>query len=283
MAKKTLQTILQCPTDFLYLWASDGFISQLGSKSKIVKEKKYNQYQTLWKTMVENTNAKSQEELQEVYKSWTNQIASAIKDIYGLTPAQILEKLAMGEEVLGRNWDKGVYGIGAGMQLTFDQTPGVGVDYASGKITYQGVELENQTPIYGADGNVTGYSAMYGANQYQSYGYNGAYGAYSYSTPDGVIQNPTGNSLSASGSSFWQNSANYMPIIERLLDWIMSFFGGSLQGRTVLTQQNTAPKQTEWVSEESDNGGLLAGGLVLGALAFMSMDKPKNKKKKQQK
>lgn len=281
MAKKTLQTILQCPTDFLYLWASDGFISQLGSKAKIVRQKKYNQYQTLWKTMVENTNAKSQEELQEVYESWTDKVASAIKDIYGMTPAQILEKLAMGEEVLGKNWDKGVYGIGAVKQLTFDQTAGMGVDYATGKITYQGVELKNQTPIYGSDGSITGYSAMYGENQYQSSGMNGAYAAYSFSDPNGVIQSPTGGSLSASSASFWQNSANYMPIIERLLDWIMSFFGGSLQGRTVLTQQNTAPKQTEWVSEESNGGGLLAGGLVLGALAFMSMDKPKNKKKKQ--
>lgn len=282
MAKKTLQTILQCPTDFLYLWASDGFISQLGNKSKIVKEKKYNQYQTLWKTMVENTNAKSQEELQEVYKSWTDKIASAIKDIYGLTPAQILEKLAMGEEVLGKNWDKGVYGIGASMQLTFDQTAGMGVDYATGKITYQGVELKNQTPIYGADG-ISGYYVIFGNNVYQSYGSEGAYSAYSYCDSNGNSQTPSGKPLYGSNNSFWQNSANYMPIIERLLDWIMSFFGGSLQGRTVLTQQNTAPKQTEWVSEESDGGGLLAGGLVLGALAFMSMDKPKNKKKKQQK
>lgn len=279
MAKKTLQTILQCPTDFLYLWASDGFISQLGSKAKIVRQKKYNQYQTLWKTMVENTNVKSQEELQEVYKSWTDKVASAIKDIYGMTPAQILEKLAMGEEVLGKNWDKGVYGIGASMQLTFDQTAGMGVDYATGKITYQGVELKNQTPIYGAFGNITGYSAMFNGDQYQSYGKKGAYSAYSYSDPDGVVQNPTGGNLSASAGSFWQNSANYMPILDKLLSWIMSLFNGLLDGRTVLTQQNTAPEQTEWVDTSADNSSLLAGGLALAGLALLTMEKPKKKKK----
>ena len=279
MAKKTLTTILQCPTDFLYLWASDEFIAQLGSKAKIIREKRYNQYQSLWKTMVENTTAKDSNELQEIYTSWTNQIAAAIKNVYGMTPAEILHRLAMGEEVLGKDWSKGVYGIGSNTQLTFDQTVGVGVDYATGKITYQDSELPNQTPIYGQDGSVTGYSVVYNGNQYQSNGTVGAYSAYSYSDANGVIQNPDGSNFSATKAGFWQNTNNYTPILERLLAWLESLFDSLLNGRTVLKKENTAPKQTEWVSEESDGGGLLAGGLALGAFAFMSMERPKGKKK----
>lgn len=86
MAKRTLENILQCPIDFIYLWATDDFIAQLGSKSKIIKKKKYNQYQTLWKTMVENTSASSQKEYIEVYNSWVERIGEAITDVYGMTP-----------------------------------------------------------------------------------------------------------------------------------------------------------------------------------------------------
>lgn len=68
-----------------------------------------------------------------------------------------------------------------------------------------------------------------------------------------------------------------MPLIEKILSWIMSFF--NIQDRVVLKPETTVPKQTEWVEEDS-NGGLMAGGLLLAGLLFVSMDKPKGKKKK---
>ena len=80
MAKKTLSDIKKCPIDYLYLWASDEFISKLGSKARIIKQKKYNQYQALWKTVVMNNESASADELQELYQQWTSVIASSIKD-----------------------------------------------------------------------------------------------------------------------------------------------------------------------------------------------------------
>lgn len=59
MAKKTKADVLKCPIDYLYLWASDEFISQLGKVGKTIKEKKYNQYQSLYKTVIENEKANS--------------------------------------------------------------------------------------------------------------------------------------------------------------------------------------------------------------------------------
>lgn len=278
MAKKTLQSILECPTDFLYLWASDGFIAQLGSKSKIIKQKKYYQYQSLWKVMAENTNSNNQDELQEVYKSWTDKIAAAIKDIYGMTPAQILEKLAMGENVLGKNWNKGIYGVGE-VPATFSQDQSVTVDSASGKILKNGSVVENQIPIYGGDGNVAGYSVLIGDAQYQSALANGSYGAACYSNANGVIQDANGKSFDQSNAGFWQNANNYMPIVNKLLEWVSSIVNSFFPNRTVLTPENTVPVQTEWVEPESNTGGLIAGGAALVGVALLAMGKPKNKKK----
>lgn len=279
MAKKTLANVLQCPIDFIYLWASDGFIAQLGSKARIIKEKKYNQYQTLWKIMVDNVKSNNSADLQDAYIDWTNQIADAIKNTYGMTPAVILQKLAMGEDVLGKNWKQGIYGIGE-VQSTFSQNNAVTVDGSTGKIMVNGVAADGQVPIYGANGVVTGYSYYdKTANaQFQSgVNANGQYGAACYSNESGV-QSATGGTFDQSTGSFWSNAANYIPLIQRVIEWLVSLFGAG--ERVVLTRQNTVPEQTEWVEENNGNGGLIAGGLALAGLALITMEKPKNNKKK---
>lgn len=279
MAKKTLANVLQCPIDFIYLWASDGFIAQLGSKARIIKEKKYNQYQTLWKIMVDNVKSNNSADLQDAYIDWTNQIADAIKNTYGMTPAIILQKLAMGEDVLGKNWKQGIYGIGE-VQSTFSQNNAVTVDGSTGKIMVNGVAADGQVPIYGANGVVTGYSYYdKTANaQFQSgVNANGQYGAACYSNESGV-QSANGGAFDQSTGSFWSNAANYIPLIQRVIEWLVSLFGAG--ERVVLTRQNTVPEQTEWVEENNGNGGLIAGGLALAGLALITMEKPKNNKKK---
>lgn len=277
MAKKTLQGILECPTDFLYLWASDGFIAQLGNKASIIKQKKYNQYQTLWKTMVENTSAKSESELQAVYKSWTDQIADAIKKVYGLTPAQILEKLAMGENVLGKNWRSGIYGIGNAPGV-FTQDSSVTVDPTTGKIMQNGSEVANQVAIYGADGNVAGYSVLIGASQFQSSMANGSYGAAYYSNADGAVQDAAGQSLDQTKLGFWQNANNYMPIVNTILNWVSSIVNSFFPNRTVLTPDNTVPVQGEWVEVEKDNTGLIIAGAALAGVALLAVGSNKKNK-----
>lgn len=279
MAKKTLANVLQCPIDFIYLWASDGFIAQLGSKARIIKEKKYNQYQTLWKIMVDNVKSNNSSDLQDAYIDWTNQIADAIKNTYGMTPAVILQKLAMGEDVLGKNWKQGVYGIGE-VQSTFSQNNAVTVDGSTGKIMVNGVAADGQVPIYGANGVVTGYSYYDKTSnaQFQSgVNTNGQYGAACYSNESGV-QSANGGTFDQSTGSFWSNAANYIPLIQRVIEWLVSLFGSG--ERVVLTRQNTVPEQTEWVEENNGNGGLIAGGLALAGLALITMEKPKNNKKK---
>lgn len=278
MAKKTLSDIKKCPIDYLYLWASDEFISQLGNKARIIKQKKYNQYQTLWKAVVSNNESASAEKLQEVYKQWTSEIADTIKATYGYTPGEILVRLAMGQEVAGKNFDKGVYGVGNTSTTSFVQNSSVQVNPLTGVVMQNGLPMPNQTAVYGNDGNVIGYSTQVGDKQYQSYFVGGKYSALSFSDPDGV-QYANGNPFNDSNASFWQNANNYKPIIDNVLSWISSIVNHYFPNRTVLTQNNTVPKQTEWVETEDNTGLWIAGGLAVGAL-LLTMAKPFGGKRK---
>ena len=86
-------------SDNLYLWASDEFIDQLGSKANIIKKKRYYQYQALYKAVIDNVSKES--EVENTYNQWTGEIAAAIKSTYGFTPGEILVRLALGQQVAG--------------------------------------------------------------------------------------------------------------------------------------------------------------------------------------
>lgn len=277
--KKTLAEIKKCPIDYLYLWASDEFISQLGSKARVIKQKKYNQYQTLWKAVVMNNENASAEKLQEVYKQWTSEIASVIKNTYGYTPGEILIRLAMGQEVAGKNFKKGVYGVGNTPTTSFLQNSNYEVNPTTGQIMAGGGEIGNPTPVYDANGNVGGYSYQVGNLQFQSAYQDGQFVALSYSNADGV-QDANGNSFNASNASFWQNANNYMPIVNSVLSWVTSIVNSYFPNRTVLTPQNTVPVQTEWVEAEDNNGWLIAGGVAAIGVLLLTMANPFGGKRK---
>lgn len=279
MAKKTLSDIKKCPIDYLYLWASDEFISKLGSKARIIKQKKYNQYQALWKTVVMNNESASADELQELYQQWTSEIASAIKDTYGYTPGEILVRLAMGQEVAGKNFKNGVYGVGNTPSTSFVQNSSVQVNPLTGVVMQNGLPMQNQTAVYGRDGSVIGYSTQVGGEQYQSYFVGGQYNALSFSNSDGV-QYANGGAFNASNASFWQNANNYMPIINSVLSWLTSIVNSFFPNRTVLTSENTVPVQTEWVEPEDNTGLWIAGGFAVVGALLLTMKNPFGGKRK---
>ena len=279
MAKKTLSDIKKCPIDYLYLWASDEFISKLGSKARIIKQKKYNQYQSLWKTVVMNNESASADELQELYQQWTSEIASAIKDTYGYTPGEILVRLAMGQEVAGKNFKNGVYGVGNTPTTSFVQNSSVQVNPLTGVVMQNGLPMQNQTAVYGHDGSVIGYSTQVGGEQYQSYFVGGQYNALSFSNSDGV-QYANGGAFNASNASFWQNANNYMPIINSVLSWLTSIVNSFFPNRTVLTPENTVPVQTEWVEPEDNTGLWIAGGFAVVGALLLTMKNPFGGKRK---
>lgn len=279
MAKKTLSDIKKCPIDYLYLWASDEFISKLGSKARIIKQKKYNQYQSLWKTVVMNNESASADELQELYQQWTSEIAASIKDTYGYTPGEILVRLAMGQEVVGKDFKNGVYGVGNAPSTSFIQNSSVQVNPVTGVVMQNGLPMQNQTAVYGRDGSVIGYSTQVGGEQYQSYFVGGQYNALSFSNSDGV-QYANGGAFNASNASFWQNANNYMPIINSVLSWLTSIVNSFFPNRTVLTPENTVPVQTEWVEPEDNTGLWIAGGVAVVGALLLTMKNPFGGKRK---
>lgn len=282
MAKKNLEDIKKCPIDFLYLWASDDFISKLGNKASIIAEKKYNQYQTLWRIMVDVADQGSESANLNEYKRWTSEIAQAIQDTYGRTPAEILVDLANGKTVAGKDFKNGIFGVGETTGNTFVQNSDYTVDPSTGKIIASDGSTLTQTPIYGQDGSVMGYSYNNGNTQYQSVYSNGQYVALSYSDANGV-QKANGGSFNAAGGTFWQNAENYMPMVNKIVDWVLSLVSQLLPGnRVTLTTENTVPKQTEWVYEEKSNaGGAILALAAAGALIFAGgkSNKKKNKNK----
>lgn len=281
MAKQTLSSLKKCPTDFLYLWATDSFISQLGSKGNVIKKKRYYQYQTLWKVMAENSSFSSTAEGQKIYNQWLDELGKATEDIYGITPVEILQQLALGKTVAGKNFEQGVYGIGASENKasgTFAITDDVLVNPQTGRISKKnGKDLKKQTPIYAEDGSITGYSVVKGGIQYQSVWTPNGYVAYTYSDSEKVM-NADGTEASPSKSSFWQNENNYKPIIDKIIAWVDSIINMFVSNRTVLTTENTVPAQKEWV-EEDYTWLWIAGGLSVGGILLWILTSDRGKKK----
>ena len=236
--------------------------------------------------MVENVKSNNRDELIAAYNEWLQRIAAAIEDVYGMKPEDILQKLALGKDVLGKNWRNGIYGISGNVVTTFSQNSVVTVDTTTGKIMVDGVEAPGQTPIYGeGDGetaSITGYSYYDAAGnvQYQSgVSASGQYGAVCYTNSNGT-QKATGGNFDPSTGSFWQNANNYMPIVTDLINWLKSVIDSLLGGnRVVLQPSNTVPEQTEWVETESNSKGLwIAGAAAAVGLALFATGGKKRKK-----
>lgn len=281
MAKTTLADIKKCPIDFLYLWASDAFIAELGSKARIVKEKRYYQQQSLYRAVSDNVKASDSAELMKYYEQWADDIAKEIYNTYNLTPGQILIKLALGEDVAGKNFKSGVFGVG-GSSDSFVQNSQYTVNPVTGQVMYNGMALPGQTAIYDQNGQVSGFSYTGSNGQFQSVYGGGTYSAFSFSNDAGV-QTADGKALSSDKCGFWQNANNYMPMVDKILTWLMSVVNNFFPNRTIITPQNTVPSQSEWVEEDGGNTGLwIAGGAVLAGL-LLTMRKPTKTKSKKSK
>lgn len=281
MAKTTLADIKKCPIDFLYLWASDAFIAELGSKARIIKEKRYYQQQSLYRAVSDNVKASDSAELMKYYEQWADDIAKEIYNTYNLTPGQILIKLALGEDVAGKNFQGGVFGVG-GSSDSFVQNSQYTVNPVTGKVMYNGMALPGQTAIYDQNGQVSGFSYTGSNGQFQSVYGGGTYSAFSFSNDVGV-QTADGKTLTSDKCGFWQNANNYMPMVDKILTWLMSVVNNFFPNRTVITPQNTVPSQREWVEEDGGNTGLwIAGGAVLAGL-LLTMRKPTKAKSKKSK
>lgn len=278
MIKMTLAEICKNPANFMYLFADEErFLKYLDRKSAIIiRAKKRNQQQVL-------VNAVGADE----YQNAIQQVKDAFVDVYGMTPQKALTTLANGGEVAGKNWAKGVYGVGALTKGTvFVQGKDIEVMPSTGYIVINGNSLTpfQMKRVYGTDkdgkGIITNYSytAPDGSTYTSQYDpETGKYYASTYSTADGIQQTALGASMTdADSSSVWVAVINSL---SKIVEWIINLFKGN---RTAITAENTMPNQVQdgFVQESSMSWIwvlLLAGGALLYGMPKVDTGKKKSK------
>ena len=255
--KQMLEVFCKAPADWIYLFASDSFISRLSGVYRATVYQK-----NLLQRKYVNTCAVDSG---EKFESWRDKIGASFENIYGMTPQVALNKLASGENVAGKNWEQGVFGIGATRYEGFSQNQGVTVDASTGKLMQSGSEVSGQTAVYSGSGKVVGYTANIAGATYQSMKSGGRYYAGTYSTVDGVY-NADGTVYNAQNAeSIFQNINAWLPMVQQFVQWIMSLFNfQAINPNTVVARQD------DWVKQKSDSSTLLwfVAGAGIVALLF---------------
>lgn len=276
-----LTKVLQNPATLLYLFADEkNFISKLDSRTaSIIRSKKRNQQQVLVVAAGGNQN----------YNDALKQIRQAFSDTYAMSPEKALVTLANGGEVAGKNWAKGIYGIGTNSRIiktTFVQNAKITVDPETGYILKDGAVVGNSPGDYVRSGRKTvpnTYSYVDEDGNTYTAQYNRAnkkYYACTYTNKDGAKQNAEGIAVTnADSSSIW---ANLIEALSPFLDWFMSIFS-DMKDREVITSKNTLPRQTDGFVQQGnslDASGILLAVVAGGALMYGMQDGKTKKKKK---
>lgn len=280
MIELTINEAKKHPASFMYVWANDKFLNAINPKhAKIIAMKKANQKKVLM--LSADKYLGGFDKVDQYY----NAISSEFEKIYGMKPIEALLVLAQGGEVAGKNWDEGVYGVGAIRTnefkgVTASDGSSISVDATTGHIFYGNVDItdESMTVYSNVKGQVIPYQ-LFGKDDfgyiYMSQ-YNKTYKKYyaqSWTDDEGTAHKATtGNVSSASdGASIWGNINFDWDWIKNILNWLLSIFGiptipeaGSAQSDT-LSADNTLPNQKGdgFVTDSNP----LEAGAIFAALA----------------
>ena len=279
----TIDEVKRHPGDFFYIFATNDFLKKVDRTMRYtVIGKRANQNKILML---------SAKKYGKTYDDYTAAIRQAFIDAYNCKPAEALNTLAKGGEVAGKNWAKGIYGIGsAKTRSDFVQNPQVKINPETGEITLNGKTISDAaSAIYGRALNgkavVMNYTANLDGATFTSQ-FNKALNKYyagSYSRGD-VMQNADGVTINNSdASSIWENlalSAN------TFVEWLISLFSDDEEETELINEQNTLPRQSDgWVDTGSEAGigtyvaiGLTA--VLLSSKAFPRFWKKAKKYKK---
>lgn len=229
-------------------------------------------------------------------------VEQCIYETYGLKPAEIVYKLAKGETVAGRNWKKGIYGIGAttasgSTQSTTDFGGGYTVDTQTGDILYQGKSKTKskscntyQTEYtYDADGKATDKGRVYleGKTYYDSASdtsyssvlndETGKYEIRAITKGDNRVASD-GKALAADMCAFWENAQDFVTSLGSILKNILAFFGI----KTITTKDISVNQVDDGFEPAAENDGISKAtvGIIGGVALLALLAKDKNKKPK---
>ena len=278
----TLQQAREQSANFLYIFATNKYLSYIKSKyAKVIKVKRANEIKLL------TISAEKYLGSIERYEDYKNAVKEGFIETYGIDPGDALVKLALGETVAGKNWEKGVYGIGAIHPTTFKGVTVNGqevtVDKKTGHIFVGSTDITDTQDglIYGKVGKQDGVlyqvcSKVVDGKSFmaQYYSVGKTYYAKSYSTEAGLFSANTGATISnTEAGTVWENiklgTVDFMEWLKTLL----SYLGINISTDTTETinAENTLPNQTAdgYVTEAGwgEMGTILlataAGGLLL--------------------
>ena len=268
----TIKQACEQSANFMYLWADEQKFLQYIKKeyANNIRVKKANQRKLL---------LLSAEKYGNTYDEYTTKIRAAFIEQYGMTPADALVVLAQGGEVAGKNWEEGVYGIGA-LPTTFSgyEIDGqvVTVNAETGAIFLGADDITDPAKdVYSTSGKKTIVLQRFSKEvngvvfMSQYYKLKKKYAPKSYSTKDGSFSAKNGAAITAAdGASVW---GNVLESIQVFLNWILSLFGANIPTKEQLTTENTLPNQkADGFAQEAgmtDAAGLLlilaAGGALV--------------------
>ena len=266
----TKDDIKKSPGDFIYAFLTkDGIMTiakYLGAKkADIIQRKRLCQIQLLRAAYDGNINY--------------DEVAGWIQDAYGMTPSEVITGLISGKSIAGKDWRRGVYGIGATPRNNYADNSQYTVDNKTGKLMSDGQYVTGGLPIYQNNANgetyIDGYSYLLNGISYTTkLGDNNSYYANTYGTKDGGFFADGSVFKVSQGSNFWSGLSTYFPLIKTLLDWLLNLlkrlFGiDTSDSGEKITPEKTVPKQDEFMLEDDKKGMIpiliaaLAGGYLI--------------------
>lgn len=262
----TLAQAKSKPANFMYLWADNDFLSAIPQKHAFVIRKKQLNQKILLDRSAKKFNTTREVYYKAIEEAFTNQ--------FKMHPYNALVKLAMGESVAGKDWEKGIYGVGAIPTRKFKT--GCSVNESNGWIIDEyGNSYSPEDIITGEDGNpfqIVAYDNTTGMTYVSEKNKKGKWYAKSYSDADGNMFKPNGSAMSgADAGSVWETVDLSFDWIQKIINWILSLFNISTDTQEQLTPDNTLPNQKTdgfvYESGISEAGmialALLAGGTIL--------------------
>lgn len=295
LTEKYREQLRNAASNLIYAWISENNLKYFSSKySSIIARKRAYQLKFM-ANIARQANVAGNEV--------TAYVEQCVKNIYGIAPTEIVYQLAQGKTVAGRNWKRGIYGIG---ELTTGTTTFDGSDYTvnaeTGDIELNGKNMTKRrrcntyqteyVQTYDANGNLkTDKGSVYleGKTYYdkntgKSYSsvLNDETGKYEVRcVTDGDTRIASdGSKLGADACTFFENAQDFITIIGNFLKNILAMFQ-----ITTITAEDIAVNQVDDGFEPEIDSGLskasigIIGGVALLALLAADKNKKPNLKK----
>lgn len=274
------EQLRRASSNLIYAWISKNNLKYLSDKYRpIITKKRANQLQ-----FMQNVSRQAECEMSEV----TAYVEQCIREIYGMSPADVVYKLACGETVKGKNWSKGVFGIGAikkgttafGDGSNYSVNPKTGDIYnGSTKKTYsRSCNIYQANYEYNADGTQKNMGSVYleGKTYYDKKSnttyssilndQTGLYEVRAITTGDTRVASD-GNAVDVNKATIWQNTADWVTVISSFLEKLLAFFGVNR-----LTEDDIKVNQVDDGFEPEAESGISKAALgIIGGVALLAL------------